>query len=328
MVSVQIVRGIAALLVVLFHIFNKAVAEGIIGTNIFSVGESGVDLFFIISGFIMAFITNNKKISAPEFIFDRVFRIFPLYWIVTTVALMAYFLYPTAIKWGGDLDISILDSYSLIPSDSAILVAVGWTLRYELLFYALFALCIPLKEKKLVSCSVILASLALLSIYFNNGKYETFIFNPMLMEFIMGIFSFHIYNSKINMSMALPIGLISLIVFGTTFPANEWQRLLCMGLPMMLIFIGFISLENKIKSQKSFFAMALKIIGDSSYSLYLTHFFTIGAVSRVMKIISPHGSLMLLAFFGLVSSVIVGLACNTLIERNISMKKLLKFRYQ
>jgi exopolysaccharide production protein ExoZ len=94
--SIQIMRGIASLLVLLNHISVKGYQYGNGALKGFSVGGAGVDLFFIISGYIM-----DQRLNFSQFIIRRIKRIIPLYWLVTTIALIVYLYKPNLINSSG-----------------------------------------------------------------------------------------------------------------------------------------------------------------------------------------------------------------------------------
>lgn len=99
--NIQVLRGFAALIVVVFHIVGasnsyKMPAEifGLTG----ALGRSGVDIFFVISGFIMVYTQYNKKTKPLSFIKDRIIRVVPIYWVFSFLFLALYFVMPTIFR--------------------------------------------------------------------------------------------------------------------------------------------------------------------------------------------------------------------------------------
>jgi exopolysaccharide production protein ExoZ len=142
--SLQILRALAALLVLLFHGQGvvKQVFHGNYFNQYFSMGKCGVDIFFVLSGFII-FYTNHKLIGKPSsflgFIKKRLIRIYPIYWIVTLAILPAYLFVPS-FGQGDELQTNvIIPSFLLVPGYRAPILVAGWTLIHELLFYLLFS---------------------------------------------------------------------------------------------------------------------------------------------------------------------------------------------
>jgi exopolysaccharide production protein ExoZ len=140
--QIQYLRGIAAMMVVWHHAQTT-----VDGTTQFlgfhEWGKRGVDLFFVISGFIMLVTTWEKPISPAQFIRNRIQRIVPLYWAVTFAAIAQAYIAPW-LKWDGESlakSLLFIPYYSLnFPGEIWPLLVPGWTLNYEMFFYALFAL--------------------------------------------------------------------------------------------------------------------------------------------------------------------------------------------
>jgi exopolysaccharide production protein ExoZ len=143
--GVQSARGVAALLVVLYHATRGLSLPQYLGYipfgNCFGFGHAGVDFFFVLSGFIIMH-AHAADIGKPErinrYLWRRVARIYPIYWIVTLIqASWAFFSEDSAIRLAPS---HILNSLLLLPESIEPLVGVGWTLRSEMLFYIVFAL--------------------------------------------------------------------------------------------------------------------------------------------------------------------------------------------
>lgn len=142
--SIQALRGIAALLVVAFH-FREGVNLTFpnVGDKLFINGSVGVDLFFLISGFITFYIANNLNDGAAsswEFIVKRICRVIPLYYIITLLSpgKTLHSLYNV----GRSLLFIPLDGSKTGPMYGYASIFVGWTLNYEMLFYAMVAIAI------------------------------------------------------------------------------------------------------------------------------------------------------------------------------------------
>ena len=135
--SIQIMRGIASLLVVLLHISVKGGQYDNGALKGFSIGGAGVDLFFIISGYVMCISTVGRPLTFYQFLLLRIRRIIPLYWLVTTVGLAIYLYNPKLVNTSGG-ETSIWASYVLFPNGKKFLNSNGWTLSYEFFFYFIF----------------------------------------------------------------------------------------------------------------------------------------------------------------------------------------------
>src|SRR5229473_1548571 len=142
---IQYLRAIAALMVVWHHslIQVPGVAQFI---ALPEFGPSGVDIFFVISGFIMLVITAGKEVTPAEFIRQRVIRVVPLYWLTTLLMLGCAVVVPTAFKTLQFSPAAVAKSLLFVPYDSLSfpghawpVLVPGWTLNYEMFFYGLFA---------------------------------------------------------------------------------------------------------------------------------------------------------------------------------------------
>ena len=164
--NIQALRGVAALMVLTSHVW---VIEGLFaGTRYLpmqlGIGVVGVDLFFLISGFVMVKVAERmaaKKTPILRFAYDRVLRIYPLYWIATIVAIAGYL--SNDLFLGGDpMEGDPLRSFLLLPQSGLPILTVGWTLIHEMYFYLVFffilALAPKYKAALLVAWGVIVAA--------------------------------------------------------------------------------------------------------------------------------------------------------------------------
>jgi exopolysaccharide production protein ExoZ len=133
--SIQYLRAFAALSVLLFHITQR-------GSHGVTVGAAGVDVFFVISGFIMATITNARVITPFEFLRDRLVRIAPAYWIVTLFLVLLAAAVPLSFPTFTAPAYHLLFSLAFIPHTDPLggsfpVLVPSWTLNYEMFFYGL-----------------------------------------------------------------------------------------------------------------------------------------------------------------------------------------------
>lgn len=291
LISVQLLRGFAALLVVLHHIAFKERTYGVSGFDWLHIGGSGVDLFFIISGFIMCYSTHDKNITFGKFIALRVERILPLYWFFTTVALAVFIVAPQVVNSSGGTT-SILDSYLLIPTGNKYLVQNGWTLSYEFYYYFAFSVFIFLiKDRSLRYLSTVFSLCLLATLGFvlqPEDHILKFIFSSWLYEFAMGVISFYILRKyKIGTGLGtalLSIGLALLIYKNNNMDAfSTFPGALSVGVPMWLVFTGLVSLESWFKNKTNVILKFGILLGYSSYSLYLIHPFVLSPAAMILK---------------------------------------------
>jgi peptidoglycan/LPS O-acetylase OafA/YrhL len=253
----------------------------------FHVGGGGVDLFFLISGFIMCHTTANKhqtKGAAAQFIWRRVTRILPLYWLITCFALLVYLMMPGQINSNsGGTD--LVASYLLLPTDQVYLVSNGWTLSYEFLFYAVFML--GLFFTRGVGTVLVIALLLMMVIIGMVNPQATvwgdFLTKVLLLEFILGMLVYYYYQHIKQLPLALCAVLIGLGI-GALLAVNQGIRsgnhVIDEGLPMVLILVGALGLEPLLQKRPSEF---LKSLGDSSYAMYQVHTFVLAAGAMILS---------------------------------------------
>jgi len=301
----QISRGIAALIVVLHHInaasvfyYNFRPLNGV-----FEAGWNGVDFFFVLSGFIIYHIHAND-IGRPEklkkFILKRTIRIYPIYWMLATVALTLIFVASDHLLSHKSLPSAyIIKSFLLLPQAQEPFLSVAWSLCYEMFFYTIFALGIWLGYRFLV---VILSGYILGLIFqlvFLPEGYHTFLLyfltSNFHIEFLIGIFTAFCFKKISLKQLELKMQTIKLIVilgvalfllgwcFSLVFPAlygkfDIGSRIIY-GIASGMIIFGISFFEF---SHQSFFKRFLMRLGDASYVLYLVHTMVIAVFFKLL----------------------------------------------
>ena len=319
LLSVQYMRAIAAVLVVVHHVAWKAEQYSNDPLYWFRVGGVGVDLFFIISGFIMCYTTTSRIVRADQFIKARIRRIIPIYWLLTVVALCAFLIAPEKVNSSGG-STTILNSFILLPSSSKYLVQNGWTLSYEFLFYGIFACGLLLPGTvRLIIPKTILMGLVLIGIITPQATtFGRFCTNPLLLNFVMGIVAFELLNRKPVKKIPAVISILTSIIALTciNFGYSSGIRVLDYAVPSLLFFVGMVSLEGFFNAKRDFrLARVFERIGDSSYSLYLLHPFVLvpGAISLRFLGVNYFGSLFSIILVAL--SLCAGWFCYRWIEQ-------------
>jgi exopolysaccharide production protein ExoZ len=238
------------------------------------LGAFGVDIFFVISGAIMV-ISNRSHFAEPgrpiRFLLQRASRIYPPYWVYLTLVLMTELLRRTRPDLG-----YLLRSYSLVPVlDSAgklrPLLGVGWTLSYELYFYALFALALhlPLRTGLTLLVTALGAITALASLLDPRSAAGMFLSDSIVVEFgagvVIGVVSDRL--RRIPRALAVAAIILGAVAAGQSIQMNGARGLLWGG-PAALIVLGTVALDRGDRSSVPRWMVRL---GDSSYSLYLMH---------------------------------------------------------
>lgn len=293
---VQVLRGVASLLVVFYHasINSNDVLNKEFLFNAFMSGYSGVDIFFVLSGFIITY-TGLKNYTQPGkmrlFVRRRLVRIYPTYWIIISLFLLAQMLLPAFYKTPFDFTFSNVFSTYLLWPYHVMVNGVSWTLSFELFFYLLFLLVFILPNKKwafaafaIYSASIILASAVGLYKDFTPGM--KFIFHPLNIEFFMGVLSALII-SKVSgrAGLALIISgsvlLIAALIInnaGYLLFQNDFHRVVLFGIPAFMLIVGVVAYEIKFKVKTHNIFLRL---GEASYSLYLMHLPVVAAFVRL-----------------------------------------------
>lgn len=295
--SLQMLRGIAVLMVLTYHMGGYELKSGgdyILGPHA-KTGAAGVDLFFVISGFVMITISNRigKGDERPgEFLLRRFFRIYPLYWFYTAIAFAVFRLSPNlANREGGISATSPLKSLLLFPDTGAPLVGQGWTLIHEMYFYIGFGLILLGRKENRGKWLAAWAAVIVVVCYFWQPSWNALspaykvcaelIFNPLTLEFLGGcMLAFVAASGFKRMGKASFMLGLALLVISVFLPGSSWRRELVYGIPAMMIVYGSVSMEKSYGNSGPDF---LKVIGDASYSIYLSHIFCLSVCLLAWK---------------------------------------------
>ncbi|MDQ6703410.1 MAG: acyltransferase [Pseudomonadota bacterium] len=291
--NVQALRALAAYGVVLHHmIFSLNPHVGAARFDIdFHMGATGVDVFFVISGFIMAETTHRRSMSPAEFIQHRLARIVPVYWLLTvltvTVAAAGFSLF-------GHSAISaraIVRALLFIPDIDAAgrviapILFVGWTLNYEMLFYALFALClfIPRSGLRLWAVCGAVVALWLAGLLEPGNPYLAYWSKSIILEFALGVAVWRISQASPAPPAAAAI-IAAAAIMGLALPDLIpdgfllRHKVLILAPAAAALVYTVVSLET---ARISVGDGALRLQGDASYSLYLLHPFVLLAIGKL-----------------------------------------------
>lgn len=298
--NIQALRGFAVLAVILFHLIiieRKYGGGNILLPGFLEFGMFGVDLFFVISGFVMVTVTRGRfqvVRDALLFLYHRASRIYPLYWVYSLAALGVFLIKPTWVNSSQGSQVDILASFLLLPAKVLPLVQVGWTLIHEMYFYLIFFLILlAVPERFLLHALAVWGALLLgLRAWIEPGNpYWDLILNPLTFEFLSGcVLAVFFYKTK-----PLPLrggwltGMAALAVGAAIFgylryhaatggvSPDGWWRVLIYGVPAILIVFCMTHAE-----QNGFVFSELFVqTGNASYSLYLSHLFTLNVVGRI-----------------------------------------------
>ena len=323
-VNIQALRGVAALMVLVAHLHHYEGEHGahVPGGMFWVLGNAGVDLFFVISGFVMVTVSSGRfgrEREAPRFLIRRAARIYPLYWCFSLVILPLYLLRPGMVNaGGGNQKIILWRSFLLYPQQAPPLIAQGWTLSHELYFYLVFACLLMLSESWLLPLCVLWGAL----VSFGSVKLDmsiptiNVIANPLTLEFIAGCFiAVAARRGLPRWGLPILLGGSALLVIGglhTTELGTAWQRDLYFGIPAVLIVLGSVAMESRGSTAPRW----LIVSGDASYSLYLSQGLILAAIARTAWKVLPAGigsNAIILAAMA-IAAVIGGFCCYFLLE--------------
>ena len=314
--SIQYLRGLAAFGVLLFHATERA-------GQTFGTGAAGVDVFFVISGFIMWVVTSRRAPSPAGFLRRRVERIVPLYWGLTLAVAVTAVAVPAAFPAMRPSAGHVLQSLFFVPhADAAGLIAPlvvpGWTLNYEMFFYVLFAagLLAPARLRAwLVTGALLLLVAARPLGPVENPLWSTYT-NNLLLEFAAGVWLGKAWSEgrlpgRFAGWVGIVLGLAGFAAAGVSGVDVERARALIWGVPAFLLVAGAVSLERAGPIPA---LPPLRALGDASYSLYLVHGLAISAAFRLLQKAGVTATPVLVAV-AIIAGVAAGLAAYLLVEK-------------
>lgn len=310
--SLQTLRFIAAFLIVYVHTAQTAFAvtgsTGFIPLGMVKAAHSGVDLFFVVSGVVIAI--TAPKMTAAEFMWRRLRRILPVYWFLCVPALLI------AAKSGFGWR-EVLATILLWPATNVMtepLIPVAWTLCFEMLFYVSAALV--LLSRRLLY--VLLAAYCVFLAFRNFSAVTQFLGNPIIIEFLLGVAiaqlpRFAPAKFGVLIGPALVVGAVAMGFAPdgggiTTLEGEDgFLRLAVYGLPAAITVFGAMQFE----ARQSIWTY----LGGASYTIYLTHPFLVAILWVLWQKFPIPSNLIVVA--GLAASILFAWRFYELVERPI-----------
>jgi len=294
LVNLNTLRAVAALAVVYSHITSEA------GLNLrLSIGTRGVDIFFVISGFIIAYIGSR---NADRFFVRRLIRIVPFYWAATLALFSVALVAPNLLRSTQPDVAQLLSSLFFIPRQTSYAgmyptMVLGWSLNYEMYFYVVFSLSLLISRRlaPVLSCVVIAVILELVSASGTQNPSIQFYARPLVFEFVFGIVTFYllyaverhraalqaITGGKITLLLALVVALVA-IFFIEAQQGFGLARQISAGIPAFFIVLCAILLERIYRLTIN--SRILFLLGEASYILYLIHpYIVFGMLRTVLR---------------------------------------------
>ncbi|HJT97030.1 MAG TPA: acyltransferase, partial [Rhodanobacteraceae bacterium] len=292
LLNLNTLRAFAALLVVYYHITSDA------GLNLaVNIGTRGVDVFFVISGFIITYVGSRNP---EQFFARRLIRIVPFYWAATIFVFLIALVFPHLFhNTRADVP-QLLASLFFIPreTDYAGLyptLILGWSLNYEMYFYALFAISLLIaRSYAAILCSVLIA-LVLIAIDLSGATHPsiTFYARPIVFEFVLGVVSYYLVTWVSRRKAAIAGGksalwLLALVMLGSiaVLGVGEYRhgwglsREVSAGIPAFFLVTSAILIERLYRIVID--NRAVFLLGESSYILYLVHPYVIYGILRTL----------------------------------------------
>ena len=326
LLGIQMGRGVAALLVVLVHASHGVALPQYTGQipfgGFFEFGHSGVDFFFVLSGFII-FSVHRGDVGVPaalgRYVRRRLTRILPVYWVVMVLVLLLAVLKPG----GPDLPGAwrVLASVLLLPQSAEPMLGPSWTLVHEMMFYGLFALAIVSRRLGAGVLMLWLAAILLGRFVGSDIPVLRVLMAPFNLEFVLGI-----AVAQMTMRVAVPwprlLALAGALVFLATGMAENAAMMpkegdvaeLLFGSASAAIIAGLATAERQGRLR---IGAAGAFLGDASYAIYLIHVIAVGLTARVLANLGIVKLLPGNLVFGIavLAAVLAGAGLHVLVER-------------
>jgi peptidoglycan/LPS O-acetylase OafA/YrhL len=346
LLSLQMVRGVAANLVVLQHLteFEAKYAD----TKLPSVahyGDLGVDFFFVLSGFIMVAVA-GRGVTPLRFLWRRAARIYPTYWLATLIMIAAAVFLPHVVHEQLS-SIPLWRSFLLVAaSPQQPVVSVGWTLVHEVYFYLVFAIFLAVRIPFILGAMawaaiIILARIVSPAELMNSSPVLEMATSPLTFEFMLGLVIGVLWIERQPPQILVNAGVVAPIVFAVALlpiiavhfylfahevptvgiiPFGDGVyalvcRVLMFGIPIAVLLYSLVTYEAHVAKRVPRLFVAL---GDWSYSVYLFHFMLLSALGRAVLWAFPeHGMVAAITLFvaGFVVVNLAGSAVYVLFER-------------
>lgn len=309
--GIQYLRAFAALAVVVFHAAERTGGH-------FAIGAAGVDVFFVVSGFIMWVIATERPVSPARFLRDRLQRIVPVYWIATGVMVAGALvgLFPNLRLTLGHVLGSLFFIPHRSPSNGEVwpVLVQGWTLNYEMFFYLIFAFALALPPKaRLAALAGVFVPLAAAGLLLDsrNPFFLTYT-DPIILEFLIGALIGKFWLDGKVPGPRAGLGLVALALLGFAFVGLTYIGFgpLVFGPLAAALVTGMLALE---KGGALRHIRPITYLGDASYSIYLWHTMAISVVAKLAGLLSLPSPVALAV--AIISGTAIGIASHELLEK-------------
>ena len=277
--TLQAGRGLAALIVACYH--ATKLSERLFGWTyaggFFNFGFSGVDFFFVLSGFIIYYVHHNDiglKQRLKTYLFKRFARVVPIYWFWTLIFVPFFYLFPNLGEGFERTLGGLLSSLFFLHEHHSPIIRAGWSLNFEVYFYLMFAVGIFVGPRLAKIGLISWAAIIVISNFFLEVPYDDIFFSSFHLEFILGLTAGYVVTQGFEKyaTIFLYSGAL-LFILGAYFSTKlfifgQFDLPLFFGIPSAMIIYGACVLERKGRLRTPEFLVSL---GNASYSIYLTH---------------------------------------------------------
>ena len=305
LLSIQALRGIAVLGVIAFHslLIEKKYSGGdLLLPDFLLIGQSGVDLFFVISGFVMVTVTKGRFARSGEmtrFLWGRLTRIYPTYWIYFFLTFAIFLIKPSWVNSTQGHQFQFVSSFLLLPGNQLPLVMVAWSLIHELWFYLVFAVLLRFHERLLLPSLLLWgATVTIVNLFVTVAGLSVgarIALHPYSLEFIIGaLVAIYIYREHISkfsariailiITLVLSVGLPIVYAFDVLKPDRTIRASVIIGTLYGFLVLSVVMLE---KLNKFALPKFLQFMGDISYTVYLSHILVLSAIGRLWLMATP-----------------------------------------
>ena len=326
--ALQYLRAFAALAVVYSHAVTQVDSYAPVLKH---AGSFGVDIFFVISGFIMIYIAKPTN-TFGKFIVNRARRVIPLYWFFTLLMAAMLIVLPTVFKATRFDTEALLLSLAFVPHWSMVtateawpIVAPGWSLNFEMYFYFVFALSLFFAEKyRIAFITLIITCVFLLATALDTGESAIthFFAKSMVFEFVLGMLLALAWKRgfRLSSSVAWVLLVVGIIMLFLKLPV---PRIIEYGVPSLLIVMAclFINVRE--------FKFGV-LLGDASYALYLCHIFVLGLLRKILPPIlgEGQGAALMFVVISIVVSTIASLVVHQYVDNWLLKQERLPKRFR
>ncbi|AXU20830.1 hypothetical protein C7W88_17505 (plasmid) [Novosphingobium sp. THN1] len=325
--SIQYLRGVAAMLVVAYHVFPQIQRMGF-PVNGPETLSSGVDIFFVISGFVMVYSTaRHPGRGGIGFLRDRITRIVPLYWTLSLV-MMAMLLLIPAVAQSSRFDLGhVIASFLFVPWLHPVqhqywpMLVPGWTLNYEMFFYLIFAIALAIAGARrglvVTLVGAALVCLTTVPLFVPVSGVAAFYTRSLILEFGYGMVLGELFlrtDGRTSRAwwLIIAVGAAGLVLSPVT--RQLLTQGVAVGVPALLIVLGALYVPLYLKGGLERVARKL---GDASYSIYLSHYIMLSALGQIWRRFVPGGPVGWVGFavFAVIACALAGIVVYHLVER-------------